>query len=236
MSDAASAFVLMPFRQEFQKVYTEAIKPACERAGATCSRVDEQIFTENILLRIYDQIRAADVIVAEMTGRNPNVFYETGYAHALNKRVLLLTQKVQDIPFDLAHYPHIVYEADLAKLADELERRVHWAITHPKAPLQVDPLITSSGSHKLEPEDVAILAVLARRSGMDVLDLEILGKRAKVPSEVTRIALDRLRSSRMVEKRSLLGGGYRLTQSGLAALREHESRAHREAASDPSVR
>ena len=44
-----------------------------------------------------------------MTGRNPNVFYETGYAHALGKHVILLTQEAKDIPFDLKHYQHIIY-------------------------------------------------------------------------------------------------------------------------------
>jgi nucleoside 2-deoxyribosyltransferase len=57
-----------------------------------------------VLERVYNQIAKADIIVAEMTGRNANVFYETGYAHALNKRVVLLTQNANDIPFDLKHY------------------------------------------------------------------------------------------------------------------------------------
>ena len=44
-----------------------------------------------------------------MTGRNANVFYEVGYAHALGKIVLLLTKNADDIPFDLKHHQHIVY-------------------------------------------------------------------------------------------------------------------------------
>jgi hypothetical protein len=67
-----------------------------------------------------------------MTGRNPNVFYEVGYAHALGKRVLLLTQKADDIPFDLKHYPHIVYGGKITELKQELEKRVRWAFEHPK--------------------------------------------------------------------------------------------------------
>lgn len=66
-----------------------------------------------------------------MTGRSPNVFYEVGYAHALNKRVVLLTQNADDIPFDLKHYPHIVYGGKITQLKSELERRIRWCIDNP---------------------------------------------------------------------------------------------------------
>ena len=58
--------------------------------GAYAERVDEQIFNESILQRIYNQISKADIITADMTDRNENVFYETGYAHTLGKQVILL--------------------------------------------------------------------------------------------------------------------------------------------------
>jgi hypothetical protein len=131
----AFVFVLMPFSDKFQDVYEVGIKSACTDAGAYCERVDEQIFTDSILDRIFNQIAKADVIVADMTGRNPNVFYETGYAHALNKRVILLTQKAADIPFDLKHYPHIVYQGKLTLLKAELERKIRWCIENPLQPL-----------------------------------------------------------------------------------------------------
>lgn len=85
-------FVLMPFSQEFTAIYKFGIKGAAEEVGAYAERVDGQLFDEGILERIFNQIGKADVIIADMTGRNPNVFYEVGYAHALNKVVLLLTQ------------------------------------------------------------------------------------------------------------------------------------------------
>ena|SRR5215472_7097908 len=64
--------------------------------------VDEQIFHgQGILERIYGQIEATDFIIADMSGQNPNVFYEVGYAHAQNKLCILLTRNASDIPFDL---------------------------------------------------------------------------------------------------------------------------------------
>jgi len=124
-------FVLMPFLKEFDDVYKLGIKPACSNAGAYGERVDEQIFQESILQRIYNQIDKADIIISDMTGRNPNVFYETGYAHALGKHVILITKKADDIPFDLQHYPHIIYGNSIADLIPKLEKRIKWA-THRK--------------------------------------------------------------------------------------------------------
>lgn len=133
-------FVVMPFEERFSDVYEVGIKPACADAGARCERVDEQIFLENILARIYDQIRQADVVVAEVTDRTPNVFYEVGYAHGLGKRVILLTQRAEDIPFDLVHYPHIVYGDRIATLKRSLEEKVRWCIQNPVAA----PLVMNS--------------------------------------------------------------------------------------------
>jgi hypothetical protein len=121
----------MPFSDEFADVYQIGIKEACESAGAYCERVDEQIFVETMLQRIYNQISKADFIVADMTGRNPNVFYEVGYAHALGKRTILLTKSAADIPFDLKHFPHIVYGEKLTVLREELSKRVAWHIANP---------------------------------------------------------------------------------------------------------
>jgi hypothetical protein len=125
-------FVLMPFDKKFKNIYKSGIVVACRLAGAYCERVDEQIFHESILERIYNQIAKADIIIADMTGRNPNVFYETGYAHALGKRVILLTEQADDIPFDLKHYTHIVHEGEIEKLVKDLKPRIRYFIDNPE--------------------------------------------------------------------------------------------------------
>ncbi len=122
-------FVLMPIDEKFNDIYKFGIKGAAEDAGAYAERVDEQIFTEGILERIFNQINKADVIVADMTGRNANVFYEVGYAHALGKIVLLLTQSADDIPFDLKHKQHIVYGGKIETLRSKLTERIVWAVS-----------------------------------------------------------------------------------------------------------
>lgn len=121
----------MPFEDDFNDIYQLGIKESCSQAGAYCERVDEQKFHETILERIYNQIAKADFIIADMTGRNPNVFYEVGYAHALGKATVLLTKNADDIPFDLKHYPHIVYNNKISKLKVELTSRLKWFIENP---------------------------------------------------------------------------------------------------------
>jgi nucleoside 2-deoxyribosyltransferase len=124
-------FVLMPFDNQFDDVYKLGIKATCEDLNTYCERLDEQIFEENMLERIYNQINKADIIVADLTGKNANVFYETGYAHALNKKVILLTKSADDIPFDLKHYSHIIY-SNIINLKEELKKRVEWYLSNPQ--------------------------------------------------------------------------------------------------------
>lgn len=120
-------FVAMPFHAAFDDAYEAAIKPACEAAGAYAERVDDQIFQSNILQRVYNQIAKADLVVADTTGRNVNVLYEIGYAHALRKDVILVTRGGGDVVFDPARHPQIVYER-LVDLRDQLERKVRSAL------------------------------------------------------------------------------------------------------------
>lgn len=128
-------FVLMPFAPELDDTYQLGIRDTCKSLGLHCQRADEQIFDGTILDNVYAQIARADIVVAEMTGRNPNVFYETGYAHALGKQVILLTREAADIPFDLTQYPHIVYEGRITHLKEELQKRLQWCVANPSGSL-----------------------------------------------------------------------------------------------------
>jgi nucleoside 2-deoxyribosyltransferase len=119
-------FVLIPRHSDFDAVYKTGIKSACFAVSADCERVDDQIFIEKKLDQFKKQIAKADIVISDMTGCNPDVFYETGYAHALKKQVILLAQNENDIPFDLKYYPHIIYNENLLQLKAELEKRLTW--------------------------------------------------------------------------------------------------------------
>ncbi len=121
------AFVLMPFDKAFNDVYRLGIKATASQLGISAERVDEQMFREGILERIYRQIDVADLIIADMSGQNPNVFYEVGYAHAKGKLCVLMTNNAVDIPFDLKHHRHIVYGSSISGLKDNLAEELAWA-------------------------------------------------------------------------------------------------------------
>lgn len=124
MTDKLFAFVLMPFSKDFDDIYRLGIKETAEECGMIAERVDEQFYTEGMLERIYNQIEAADLIIADMTGKNANVFYEVGYAHAKQKLCILLTKEASDIPFDLKHHQHIVYGSSITGLKSTLEKHL----------------------------------------------------------------------------------------------------------------
>jgi CheY-like chemotaxis protein len=113
-------FVLMPFAKEFDDLYRLAIKDPLQGMGFTCERGDEIQFTGRIVDKVYEKLRAARMIIADITGKNPNVFLEIGYAYALHKTVILLTQDNEDIPFDLQAEKCIFYEGSLTRLREEL--------------------------------------------------------------------------------------------------------------------
>jgi hypothetical protein len=148
----------MSFDTSLADLYNFGIKAACEEAGADCARVDEQVFLERILDRIYGQIERADLIVAEMTGHKPNVYYETGFAHGIGKPVFLLTKSADEIPFDLRHHPHIVHSGSIATLREKLREKVEWFLTNPdeaKSALQHRSLTKPNDSVLSETERMA---------------------------------------------------------------------------------
>jgi len=90
-----------------------------------CEKVDETHFPGDILRHSYACIDKADIVISEMTGNNPNVFYETGYAHARRKPTVLITQTENKIPFNLHGFRHVTYKEDHleelgARLSDTL--------------------------------------------------------------------------------------------------------------------
>ena len=103
-------FVLMPFKADMLPVYEDHIKPTCASMGLTVRRADD-FFTANAVIQdVWKAIVSARFIVADCTDRNPNVFYEIGLAHTIGKPTILITQKSEDVPFDLRHLRYISYQ------------------------------------------------------------------------------------------------------------------------------
>ena len=132
-----SCFVVMPFAAPHGSYYEKVYKPAIEKAGLKPVRADAEIFgTGKIMDQVWSGINAAKVLVAEMTTRNPNVFYELGLAHALKKPVVLVSSNEGDVPFDLKHIRVIYYDVTDpfwgAKLLDKVAENILSAIQNPE--------------------------------------------------------------------------------------------------------
>lgn len=121
-----AALVLMPFDKTYDDIYLIGLKEVLEKKGYHCTRVDEKIFPGQIIEEIQRSIAESDVIVAEMTDKNANVYYEVGYAHGIGKHPILVTQDVKKLPFDLRGYKHIVYRGEIKTLRVELEKYLDW--------------------------------------------------------------------------------------------------------------
>lgn len=105
-------FVLMPFAHErdLQSVYNQHIKPVVSQAGFRCVRADDINDISGVMQSVWESINRARLIIADLTNRNPNVFYELGIAHTLGKPVIIITQSMDFIPLDLRHLRCIIYE------------------------------------------------------------------------------------------------------------------------------
>lgn len=116
----------MPFIRELRPVHA-AIKEVCESISIKCERADDIYSQRPIFSTILDSIISSEVIMADLTGKNPNVFYETGIAHSLREpqSVILISQTLDDVPFDLRHLPIVLYKLEnMQKFELELERRI----------------------------------------------------------------------------------------------------------------
>lgn len=111
-----SMFVAMPFATEFQVIY-DAIKQTCEALSIRSVRADELTRPGVILDQIFDSIRESQIMLADATSNNPNVLYEIGIAHALQKPTLIIAQERDNLPFDVASQRVLFYNYSVTGIA-----------------------------------------------------------------------------------------------------------------------
>ncbi len=116
------AFVIMPFASTLRWVYDDAIRPVCEELCIDVLRADDIGHQRNILRDVVEGLINSDVIIADLTGSNANVYYELGAAHSLMRPVVMLTQHVERIPFDLRSHRVLEYSTDEARRQEFLQR------------------------------------------------------------------------------------------------------------------
>jgi hypothetical protein len=131
-------FILMPFREPFNEYYREILRPALSDIGLEVNRADDIYGIEPIMSDILSGIIDADIILADVSAKNPNVNYELGIAHALRKKVIIISQDIEDIPFDYRHLRTIIYDRHRTKWAEELSNRIRKTAANVLAKKDVD--------------------------------------------------------------------------------------------------
>lgn len=109
-----SCFIVMPFGAPWSPGVNRLIREACTGCGVNAVRGDDIFSPTDILDDIWRQIVTADFVIADVTGRNTNVFYELGMAHAVGKPVIILAQSEDDVPIDLKTRRWLPYDPEQA--------------------------------------------------------------------------------------------------------------------------
>lgn len=119
-----TCFVLMPFGDWYDRYYEDIYYPAIRESGLEPRRADSVFHSGSVMEHIWEEIQKSKVLVADLTGKNPNVFYELGLAHASGKPVVFVTGNLEDVPFDLRHLRVIEYDIRDPWWGDKLKKGI----------------------------------------------------------------------------------------------------------------
>lgn len=111
LEESGVCFIIMPFSPSRRtEIYQRYVKAPLETSlGLRCIRADDIYRSREIMRDVWEHINSATLIVADLSDRNPNVFYELGMAHVLGKEVVLIAESMDDVPFDLRSVRVLIY-------------------------------------------------------------------------------------------------------------------------------
>lgn len=183
-------FVIMPFGGWFDVYYEKIYREAIVRAGLTPRRADDLYRPSNIVQDIWEFTKKAKVILADLTDKNPNVLYELGLAHALAKPVILISERIDDIPFDLRSLRIIGYDKNRQNWGEILTRDIEKAIKETiESPTQTIPaaFLESSRSgiqtHQLSKYEIGLLEL---KQELELVKRRLAGERWNASEIVER--------------------------------------------------
>lgn len=132
--DVPTCFAVMQFTDEFNVLYQDIIRPICESYGYRVVRGDDFYTSGQIMEDVTQSIRSAALIIADVTPDNANVFYEVGYAHAIGKPTILLSdRKRTHLPFDISGFRTLFYDNTIGgKAVVEARLKQHLDALRPK--------------------------------------------------------------------------------------------------------
>jgi len=156
-----TCFVMMPFSDPFNRYYTTIYRPAIEAAGLEPGRTDDIFRPSGIVSDLWSMIQEAKVLVAELTTKNANVFYELGLAHAIGKPVVMVSQTESDVPYDLQSLRVLLYNKDDPDWGAKLKKAMTSSIRETlDSPIEAVPNIFRKTVESQSPEQDAITAKL----------------------------------------------------------------------------
>jgi len=117
-------FVMMPFGAPFDDYYKEIYQSAISEVGLKSVRADNLFRPSPIIRDIWEYINYSKILIADVTGLNPNVMYELGLAHAITKPVIIISDSIQNVPFDLRHLRILIYDTKKPTWAETLKNNI----------------------------------------------------------------------------------------------------------------
>ena len=146
-------FVIMPFsstesctEEQWLDIFENTIKPAVEESGFNYECFRASLVIGNIIRDILENLYKADVVIADLTDRNANVFYELGVRHALKNATILIAQNIKHIPFDLNNLATLMYDWKTKSGREEFKQKIKKTLsvieTNPNDMNVVSPIST----------------------------------------------------------------------------------------------
>ena len=208
-------FTIMPFGGWFDTYYDAIYRPAIEAAGLVPRRADDLYRPSAIVHDVWNLTKSAKIVLAELTGKNPNVFYELGLAHALARPAILVTQTEDDVPYDLRALRVLVYDRNQpdwgADLGNRIEASIKEILSSPTEAV-LPSFLQVDDSHKLSVTATEKELISLRQ------DVDLLKRGAFSP------AVSRVSERRRLEERLAELGSQAHATAALNALQDERER------------
>lgn len=159
-------------RKNADQLYQHIIKPVCEKCGFEAQRVDEFNTSESITQEILDALNEYDLVIADLTGHNPNVFFEIGYRTKSQKPIIHLKRKGEAIPFDVSTIRTFEYDLTDLDMVTATKERLEQVILN----FKYDEIKERKGSNNSFENNLIVASLNDIQYKIDVLTEEIKKK------------------------------------------------------------
>jgi len=182
-----TCFTIMPFGGWFDAYYETVYVPAIEAAGLNPCRADDLYRPSTIIHDIWAYTQSSKLVLADLSGKNANVFYELGLAHALAKPAILVTESMDDVPFDLRALRVLEYNKNEPRWGEVLQDKITAAIREViQAPLQsvLPAFLSVKPDSKTKAVSEHEMQFLELKKELDLLRIEVSRSRYRIEPRI----------------------------------------------------